>query len=218
MVPRVGHRILLALLLLGAVLVISPDGQLARITSAQNQVTVTITVSGLPESRSASLFEARSNLDGSYSIGRLLGRLNGGQLTAKIDAGSFVAADPVMVSDNERYAVKERFLAPPADGRLVENYRHEFSVTAIVWTHGAIQPGGSTAGARDGGTISPPPGWYPAGSQVRLVAKPAVGFKFLHWGVFGVSERVDVRTVTATGAQLDVNMDRPLRVVAAFGA
>jgi hypothetical protein len=35
--------------------------------------------------------------------------------------------------------------------------------------------------------------------------------------VFGVGERVDVRKVTSTGLELEINIDRPIQVVAAFG-
>jgi hypothetical protein len=216
-VRRVRQRIFLPVLLLCAVLTISSAGQVTRVTVAETQAAVIITVSGLPEGRSANFREVLRNLDGSFSHRRHLGRLNTGQLTVQIHAGSFVDAEPVMISDNERYAVPERFSPHRPGGRLIENYRHEFAITSIVWTHGANQPGASSAGALDGGTISPEPGWFPAGSRVRLVAQPRDGFKFLHWGVFEVSERVDLTKVTAAGARLDVNMDRPMRVAAAFG-
>jgi hypothetical protein len=182
-------------------------------TVAQTQAAVTIVVSGLPEGRAASFREVHRNLDGSFSHVRDLGRLTNGQLTGQIDAGSFVAAEPVMAGDNERYAVAERFQPAPPDGRLNVRYRREFNVTTIIWSHG-----GAPLTLGNGGTISPDPGWYPAGSRVRLVAHPASGFKFLHWGVFGVGERVDVRTVTATGTELELSLDRPVQVVAAFGA
>ncbi len=52
---------------------------------------------------------------------------------------------------------------------------------------------------------------------VRLVASPGSGFQFRYWGVFGVGERVDLQKISATGAALDLTLDRPLQVVAAFG-
>ncbi len=211
MALRIGRRLAMVLLLLCAVLAISHDGQLAQ-TVAQTQAAVTIVVSGLPEGRAARLLEVHRNLDGSFSHVRDLGRLTSGQLTGQIDAGSFVGADPVMISDNERYAAAERFQPAPPDGRLNVRYRHEFNITTIIWSHGVPLARGN------GGTISPDPGWYPAGSRVRLVAHPASGLKFLHWGVFGVGEPVDLRTVTATGTELELSLDRPVQVVAAFGA
>lgn len=204
MASRIG-RLGMVFLLVATVLVSSRE-QGAQ-TMAQSQAAATIIVSGLSKGQAASFREVR-NLDGSFPHVRDLGRLANGQLSARIDAGSFIGAEPLMVSENERYAVPVRFVPVPADGRLIATYRHEFHVTHITWTHGL----------RASVSISPDPGWFPVGGLVRLVAHPPTGSKFLHWGVFGVGERVDVRTVTSTGLELKISIDRPIQVVAAFGA
>jgi hypothetical protein len=58
-----------------------------------------------------------------------------------------------------------------------------------------------------GGSVSPAPGWYPAGQPLTITATPSSGYGFAYWG----------ESESGTTNPLTVNLNGPLGVVAYFG-
>lgn len=172
-----------------------------------------VTVGGLPDSLTPSLFLVQPAVGGGYI--RLRELATGRSADLDLPAGSIVESGPLPVSNLERWMPAERFQTIMSAGASLNfTYRREFLVTVAKWSTG---PAGSAPVGVVMGDVSRESGWVAEGSYYDITASPKPGWRFLHWGVFTATESASRSRVSAILPSVRVQVNGPLYLLAGFG-
>jgi len=181
-----------------------------RASSEPAGISIDVTASGLPTGLATEVWEVNPDGIGGYRYHHRLAR-GSGHMTIETRVGAVIQAGLVPGGKWEVYRPAERFqrvMAP--NERIIFDFHREFFVSIAKWSSGPSPLG------RIMGDTSMESEWVPAGTIVNLSATPAAGYRFTHWGVFEVAERMDHSRSTSTGSTLTLRVDRPLQILAGF--
>lgn len=198
-------------LLAAAVFSLAPSRLGAGVAAASgSDQKIHVAASGLPSALQASFFLDQPVNGGGYLRLRALG--GGSVVDTTVAPGGTVEAGPIPISNTERWYPVDRFRAIAAgQSDLQFVYRHEYMVTMSKWSSGSA-PIGTVMG-----DLSRTTGWVADGTSVEVTATPKPGWRFLHWGLFTSSLRLDPQRVSAVTATLRITVEHPIYLVASFG-